>query len=94
MTNTGGTSILTKTLAQRHKNTRFVKVDVEDVPFLVERMEIKVLPCLVMFISGVGVDRLLGFEGVSEKDGFSTYTLEKRLALSSKTLFDIQKSWI
>lgn len=60
-------------------------------------MEIKVLPCIVMFLNGIGVDRynvirsflicrLLGFEGVSEGDNFPTWQLEKRLALSS-TIF-------
>ncbi|KAJ3277123.1 hypothetical protein HDV01_000175 [Terramyces sp. JEL0728] len=44
-------------LARLHPQTRFVKVDVENVPFLVDRMEIKVLPCIVSFIDGVGVDR-------------------------------------
>ena len=46
-----------QTLARKHHQTRFVKVDVENVPFLVERMEIKVLPCIVMFLNGIGVDR-------------------------------------
>ncbi|KAJ3359928.1 hypothetical protein HDU91_004768 [Kappamyces sp. JEL0680] len=46
-----------ESLARKHHTTRFVKVDVENVPFLVERMEIKVLPCVIMFLHGVGVDR-------------------------------------
>lgn len=44
-------------LARLHPQTRFVKVDVENVPFLVDRMEIKVLPCIVSFVNGIGVDR-------------------------------------
>ena len=47
------------------------------------RMDIRTLPCLVSFIDGAGVDRLLGFEGVSETEEFSTSMLEKRLAQSS-----------
>lgn len=50
-------SFFIQTLARKHHQTRFVKVDVENVPFLVERMEIKVLPCIVMFLNGIGVDR-------------------------------------
>ena len=67
-------------IARKHTDTRFVKVDVADVPFLVERMEIKTLPCVVSFIDGNGVDRLLGFEGISLGDEFPTYELERRLA--------------
>jgi thioredoxin-like negative regulator of GroEL len=70
-------------LAKKHTDTRFVRVDVENVPFLVTKMEIQVLPCIVSFIDGAGVDRLLGFEGVAEQDNFPTWALEKRLALAS-----------
>ena len=70
-------------LAKKYLYTRFVRVYVENVPFLVDRMDIKVLPCVISFIDGKGVDRLLGFEGVSEGDSFSSSELEARLALSS-----------
>jgi thioredoxin-like negative regulator of GroEL len=70
-------------LAKKHTDTRFVRVDVENVPFLVTKMEIQVLPCIVSFIDGAGVDRLLGFEGVAEQDNFPTWAVEKRLALTS-----------
>ena len=70
-------------LAKTYLYTRFVRVYVENVPFLVDRMDIKVLPCVISFIEGKGVDRLLGFEGVSEGDSFSSSDLEARLALSS-----------
>ncbi|KAJ3303006.1 hypothetical protein HDV03_004286 [Kappamyces sp. JEL0829] len=53
---------------------KHLEVDVENVPFLVERMEIKVLPCVIMFLHGVGVDR--------DGDNFATWALEKRLAQS------------
>ncbi|KAI8895297.1 thioredoxin-like protein [Globomyces pollinis-pini] len=69
-------------IARKHPDTKFIRVDVENVPFLVEKMDLKVLPCIISFIDGIGVDRLLGFEGVSEKDEFNTWELEKRLALN------------
>ena len=71
-------------LARKYPTTRFVRVYVENVPFLVDRMDIKVLPCVVSFIDGVGVDRLIGFEGVAEGDQFASAELEARLSLSSK----------
>ncbi|KAI9224596.1 thioredoxin-like protein [Blastocladiella britannica] len=67
-------------LAQRHFNTRFVKVNVDNVPFLVDRLKVKVLPCVVFFIDGVSKDRLIGFEELGNTDNFPTSMLEKRLA--------------
>ncbi|KAJ3300815.1 hypothetical protein HK104_000008 [Borealophlyctis nickersoniae] len=69
-------------LARKHPRTRFCKVSVEDAPFLVDRLKVKVLPCVISFIDGITVDRLIGFEEVGDKDDFPTSALEKRLAVS------------
>jgi hypothetical protein len=44
-------------LAPKFFNTRFLRVFVENVPFLVEKLALKVLPCVVCFIKGVSKDR-------------------------------------
>ncbi|KAH9966085.1 thioredoxin-like protein, partial [Russula dissimulans] len=67
------------TLAPRYFNTRFLRVFVENVPFLVEKLGIKVLPCVICFINGVSKDRIVGFEELGNVDGFNTATLELRL---------------
>lgn len=70
----------------------------ENVPWLVERLAIKVLPCLMCFIDGVSKDRyvcfmcsrkfhsfapsLIGFEELGNNDVFDTAVLELRLANS------------
>ena len=46
-----------QTLAAKHTNTRFVKADVANVPFLVVKLEIKVLPCVITFVDGVTKDK-------------------------------------
>ena len=46
-----------QTLAPKYFNTRFLRVFVENVPFLVEKLGIKVLPCVICFIEGVTKDR-------------------------------------
>lgn len=71
-------------LASRHYEVRFARVDVRDTPFVVEKLNIRVLPCVVGFKDGVGVERVLGFEGLGSggKDGadqISSVVLEKRL---------------
>ena len=55
-------------LAARMMSTRFVKVDVAKAPFLVEKLKITVLPCLVVFKDDVAVDRIVGFEDFGEED--------------------------
>lgn len=69
-----------KVLAEKHLEARFVRVDVGAVPFLVERLKVRVLPCLIAFVGGKSVDRVLGFEGVGRSgDSFKTPELERRL---------------
>ncbi|RAL05645.1 thioredoxin domain-containing protein [Aspergillus ibericus CBS 121593] len=73
-----------RALAAWHHEVRFARVDVRNTPFVVERLKIRVLPCVIGFKDGMGVERLVGFEGLASggrdgTDGFSTATLEKRL---------------
>ncbi|OJD15544.1 hypothetical protein AJ78_04201 [Emergomyces pasteurianus Ep9510] len=72
-------------LAALHHETRFATVDVRTVPFVVEKLKVKVLPCVIGFVDGVGVERIVGFEGLGyggqqDADGeFRTRELERRL---------------
>ncbi|KAF8314756.1 thioredoxin-like protein [Clavulina sp. PMI_390] len=75
-------------IAPRHFKTRFIKVFVENVPWLVEKLQIKVLPCVVCFIRGVTKDRLIGFEEIGNNDSFTTSALEFRLAQSGVISLD------
>lgn len=57
----------------------------DNAPFLVTKLKVKVLPCVIAFVDGVGADRILGFEGLgggelgNDGDGFRTKDLEARL---------------
>lgn len=67
-------------LAPKHFDTRFISVNVENAPFLVAKLKIQVLPCVICFVNGVGVDRILGFEGLGPRpDSFTLRELEARL---------------
>ena len=69
-----------KTIAEEHLETRVVKINVENAPFLVTKLNVKVLPCVIAFLDGVSVDRVVGFEGLGyEEDTFRTKDLERRL---------------
>lgn len=49
--------LLYQKLAPKYYATRFIRVFVENMPWLVEKLAIKVLPCLMCFIDGVSKDR-------------------------------------
>jgi len=67
-------------LPQKHFDTRFQSINVENAPFLVAKLKIQVLPCVICFIDGVGTDRIVGFEGLGRKtDEFTLRELEDRL---------------
>jgi hypothetical protein len=59
---------------------------VEKAPFFVEKLQIRMLPCIISFIDGVSVDRLVGFEELGNTDNFPTSVLEKWLGKSSEFL--------
>ncbi|KAI4149192.1 MAG: hypothetical protein L6R39_002574 [Caloplaca ligustica] len=70
-------------LAPLHFDTRFLRINVENAPFLVTKLKVQVLPCVIAFRKGVSADRIIGFEGLGySEDTFSTKDLERRLVKS------------
>ncbi|KAF7725883.1 hypothetical protein EC973_009215 [Apophysomyces ossiformis] len=67
-------------LAKKHYGTRFVKIDVMNAPFLVEKLQVKVLPCVMAWVEGYAKIKLIGFDDLGNTDGFSTSLLEFKLA--------------
>jgi hypothetical protein len=71
-------------LANAHYEVSFARVDVRNTPFIAQKLGIKILPCVIGFKDGVGVDRVVGFEGLEARgfdgvEGFDVKVLEKRL---------------
>ncbi|KAF8050668.1 hypothetical protein N665_1909s0003 [Sinapis alba] len=56
-----------ETLAPRHVDTRFIKVDAEKYVYF------------IILSKGIAIDRLLGFQDLGTKDDFSTTKLENVL---------------
>ena len=55
-------------------------MNVENAPFLVTKLKVQLLPCVLAFVDGVSVDRIVGFEGLGyTQDTFTTQDLEARL---------------
>ncbi|WWD03476.1 hypothetical protein V865_001528 [Kwoniella europaea PYCC6329] len=69
-------------LAPSHPHTLFLRASVSDVPFLVTKMAVQVLPCVICFVDGRAVDRLIGFEELGDSDHFTSKVLEFRLKQS------------
>jgi hypothetical protein len=66
-------------LAPKHFDTRFIKINVDNAPFLVTKLKVQVLPCVIAFVNGIGQDRIIGFEGLGDGHSFATIDLEARL---------------
>lgn len=70
-------------LAPKHIEAKFLKINVSNAPFLVAKLNIQVLPCVLAFVDGVSVDRIVGFEGLGRgNDSFTPRELESRLLQS------------
>ncbi|CAN8096316.1 unnamed protein product [Discula destructiva] len=71
-------------LARKHFDTRFLKINVENALFLVVKLKVQVLPCVLAFVDGATVDRIIGFEGIGYTENtFKTSDLEDRLLASA-----------
>lgn len=66
-------------LAPKYFSTLFIRVFVENVPWLVQKLGVRVLPCVMCFVNGVSTDQIIGFEALGNTDAFQTATLELRL---------------
>ena len=66
-------------LAPKHVETRFVKINAEKCPFLVERLKIVVLPTLCIAKDGKTTDYIVGFDDMGGNDDFPTEMMEWRL---------------
>ena len=66
-------------LAPKHIETKFVKINAEKCPFLVERLRIKVMPTICIAKEGKTVDYIVGFDDLGGHDEFPTEMLEWRL---------------
>ena len=55
----------------------------QDAPFFTVKLQVQVLPCMVLFHNGVALDRVVGFDDFGGKDDFSLAAVERRLLSSA-----------
>ncbi|KAI9487524.1 MAG: thioredoxin-like protein [Benjaminiella poitrasii] len=66
-------------LAKKYYDTRFIKIDVANAPFLVEKLQIRVLPCVMAWVNGYAQTKIVGFDDLGNTDSFQTASLELKL---------------
>jgi thioredoxin-like negative regulator of GroEL len=78
-------------LAPTHLETRFVKIDAEKSPFLVERLGIILLPTIVLIKDGKTEHSLRGFDELGGTDDFSTEDMAYVLSQHGVLNFEIDR---
>merc|ERR1712159_538044 len=71
-----------KTLSKKHLETKFLKLDVDKCDWIVERLNIRVIPTLAFVKDGKTKDYMRGFDDLGGTDDFTTDTLEWRLGMA------------
>ena len=67
-------------IAKEHLECRFIKVNAEKVPFLVNKFLVVVLPTITLCMKGKVLDHIVGFDDIGGQDDFETPVLEWRIA--------------
>ncbi|KAL2707086.1 Phosducin-like protein 1 [Kluyveromyces marxianus] len=71
-------------VAETNLTTRFFRISVEECPFLVQKLSLKVLPVVIAYKHGIEQDRLIGFSKLGDNpDDFSIQQLERWLIQSA-----------
>ena len=76
-------------LAQRHIETKFIKINSEKTPFFVAKLNVRTIPTVIYFVDGVATGKIIGFDGLSDKmpegkeDEWPTIYLARLLAANN-----------
>jgi thioredoxin-like negative regulator of GroEL len=79
-------------LAQRHVEARFVKIDAEKNPFLVERLGVILMPTIVLIKDGKTDHAIHGFDEFGGTDDFSTDDVSYVLSQHGMVKFEMDRS--
>jgi hypothetical protein len=66
-------------ICREHEECRFVRLDAERAPFFINKLGVKMLPTIILFIDGIATDRVIGFDELGGSDDFPTINLTRRL---------------
>ena len=66
-------------ICKQHPEARYVRIDAEKCPFFVSKLNVQMLPTLILFENGVAIGRIVGFEELGGEDDFPTMNLVRLL---------------
>jgi thioredoxin-like negative regulator of GroEL len=78
-------------LAQKHLETKFIKINAEKSPFLCQRLEVVLLPTLICTKDNFTSDTIEGFDELGARDDFTTEDLAARLAIKGSIFYEPEK---
>ena len=55
---------------------------VQEAPFFTDKLQVKVLPCVIVFLNGVATERLIGFDVFGDRDDFTSEQMSSWLVRS------------
>ena len=70
-----------KKIANEHPETLFIRINAEKTPFFTTKLNIRVLPTLIMFVDGKAIGRFIGFQDFGMSDDFPTINISRKLVL-------------
>jgi len=68
-------------IAQQHRETLFVKINAEKTPFFTAKLNVRVLPTIILFVKGKAIHRFIGFQDFGMNDDFPTINLARQLVI-------------
>ena len=68
-------------IAPNHRETLFVKIDAEKTPFFTAKLNVRVLPTIILFVKGKAIHRFIGFQDFGMNDDFPTINLSRQLVI-------------
>lgn len=75
------------TIAAKHIEAKFIRIDAEKSQFLAKRLRIVVLPTIALIKDGKTVDFVVGFDDLGGTDDFPCEMLEWRIARSGVIVY-------
>jgi hypothetical protein len=67
-------------IAKQHIEAKFIKVNVEKLKFLTERLRVRTIPSIALIRDNKPIDYIVGFTDLGNVDDFDTEMLEWRIA--------------
>lgn len=68
-----------RNIACKHTEAKFANLNAEKSPFFIQKLNVQMLPTVIMFNDGVAVDRICGFDDLGGVDDFPEIILTRRL---------------